>query len=78
MVGGENGGAAELLHTTAHLTAVAASGGDGGDGAAAMPKMTGGGDNPNARGDGARRHGRARERGQMEEENTRKLYMSLD
>ncbi len=43
MVGGENGGAAELLHTTAHLTVVAATKGDGGDGGATRPKTTGDG-----------------------------------
>ena len=78
MVDGVNGGAAELLHTTAHLTAKAATKGDGGDGGATLPKTAGGGGNPNARGDGARRHGRTREMGQTEEENTGKVYMSLD
>ncbi len=34
VVGGEREGAAEVPLTTAHLTAVTASGGDGGDGAA--------------------------------------------
>ncbi len=78
MVGGENGGAAELPCTTALITVVAASGGDGGDGAATLPKMAGGGGGLGARRDGAKRHGRTRERGQTEEENTGKVYMSLD
>jgi hypothetical protein len=76
VVGDANGGADGLPLLTAHLLATTASGGDGGNGTAALPKMTGGGGNPKARGDGARRHGRTRERGQTEEENTRKLYMS--
>jgi Domain of unknown function (DUF834). len=78
VVGGGNGGAAELLHTTAHLTAVAATKGDGGDGGATRPKMAGGGGGLRARGGDATGHGRARERGQTEEENMRKLYMALD
>ena len=67
----------ELLHTTAHLTAVAATKGDGGDGGATRPKMAGGGGGLRARGDDATGHGRARERGQTEEENTGKVYMSF-
>ncbi len=78
MVGDENGGAAELLHTTAHLTAVAATKGDGGDGGATRLKTAGGGGGLRARGGDATGHGRARERGQTVEENTRKVYMSLD
>lgn len=78
MVGGGKGGAAGLPLTTAHLTAVTASGGDSGDDAAAMPKTAGGGGGLGSRRDGARRHGRARERGQTEEEIKGKLYMALD
>nr|AAM74294.1 Hypothetical protein [Oryza sativa Japonica Group] len=78
VVGGERGGAAGLPLTTAHLSAATASGGDGGDGAAALPKTAGGGGELGARRGGARRHGRARERGQTEEENKEKLYMALD
>ncbi len=78
MVGGENGGAAELPCTTAHLTVVAASGGDGGDSAATLPKTAGGGGGLGARRDGVRRHGKAREKGQTEEEIKGKLYMSSD
>jgi Domain of unknown function (DUF834). len=78
VAGGEGEGAAEVPLTTAHLTAVTASGGDGGDGAATMPKTAGGGGGLGARGDGARRHGRARERGQTEEDDEGKLYMALD
>ncbi len=76
MVGDANGGADGLPLLTAKLTAVAATGGDDGDGGATMPKMTDGGGNPNARGDGARRHGRTRERGQTKDENTGNIYMS--
>jgi Domain of unknown function (DUF834). len=78
VVGGENGGAAELPLPTTHLTVVAASGGDGGDGAATLPKTAGGGGGLGARRGDARRHGRARERGQTEEEIKEKLYMSSD
>ena len=78
MVGGEGGWAAEVPLTTAHLTAVTASGGDDGGGGATMPKTTGGGGNPNARGGGFTVHKRTREMGQTEEEITGKLYMSLD
>ncbi len=78
MVGDANGGAAELLHTTSHLTAVAATKGDGGDGGATRPKMAGGGGGLGARRDGARRHGRTREMGQTKEEITGKVYMSSD
>jgi Domain of unknown function (DUF834). len=78
VVGDANGGADGLPLLTAHLVATTANGGDGGDGAAALPKMTGGGGNPNARGDGARRHERTRERGQTKEEITRNIYMSSD
>ena len=76
VVGDANGGADDLLLLTAKLTAVVATGGDDGDGGATMPKLTGGGGNPNARGDGARRHGRTRERGQTREEITGNIYMS--
>nr|AAM08625.1 unknown protein [Oryza sativa Japonica Group] len=60
--------AAGLLHTSAHLTAVTATGGDdGGDGTTRMElgrrRRRGG-----ARGGGATRHGRPRERGQTKEE----------
>nr|AAL69430.1 Unknown protein [Oryza sativa]AAN04910.1 Hypothetical protein [Oryza sativa Japonica Group]AAP52149.1 hypothetical protein LOC_Os10g06180 [Oryza sativa Japonica Group] len=78
VVGGEKGWAAELPLTTAHLTAVTASGGDGGDGAATLPKTAGGGGGLETRRSGARRHGRARERGQTEEDDEEKLYMSSD
>ena len=78
VVGGANGGAAELPCTTAHLLAATASGDDDGDGGATRPKMAGGGGGLRARGGDATGHGRARERGQTEEENTRKLYMALD
>jgi Domain of unknown function (DUF834). len=78
VVGGEKGGAAGLPLTTAHLTAVTASGGDCGDGAATLPKTAGGDGGLGARRGGARRHGRARERGQMEEDDEGKLYMALD
>jgi hypothetical protein len=63
-VTGDSGeGAAELAHTSAHLTAVTASDGNGGgDGATRMElgrrRWQGG-----ARGSGATRHGRSRERG---------------
>ncbi len=43
VVGGKRGGAAELLHPLAHLLATAASGGDGGDGAAMQLEITGDG-----------------------------------
>ena len=78
VTGGEGGGAAELPLTTAHLLAMTASGGDGGDGAAPMPKTAGDGGGLEARRGGARRHGRARERGQSEEDDEGKLYMSSD
>nr|CAC39048.1 putative protein [Oryza sativa] len=78
VVGGGKGGAAKLPLTTAHLTAVTASGGDGGDGGATMPKTAGGGGGLETRRGGARRHGRARERGQTEEDDEGKLYMSSD
>jgi hypothetical protein len=42
-VGDANGGADGLPLLAANLTAVAATGGDGGDGAAALPKMSGDG-----------------------------------
>jgi hypothetical protein len=78
VVGGTNGGADDLLLLTAKLTAVAATGGDDGDGAAAMPKDGRRRRRPKARGDGARRHGRARKRGQTKEETTGIIYMRLD
>jgi hypothetical protein len=78
VVGGGKGGAAELLHTTALPTVVTASGGDGGDGTATLPKMTGGGGRLGARRDDARKHGRTRERGQTKEEITRNIYMNSD
>jgi hypothetical protein len=77
-VGGGNGGVAELLHTTVNLTAVTATGGDDGGDGATRPKMTGDGGGLRARGGDATGHGRARERGQTEEEITRKLYMYSD
>nr|AAP53344.2 hypothetical protein LOC_Os10g22150 [Oryza sativa Japonica Group] len=55
---------------------MAATDGDDGDGGATMPKMTGGGGGLGERRDGARRHGRTRERGQTKEEITGKVYMS--
>ncbi len=76
VVGDPNGGAAELLHTTANLTAVTATGGDDGGGGATRPKMTGGGGGLGARRNDARRHGRTRERGQTKEEITGNIYMS--
>jgi hypothetical protein len=76
VVGGANGGADDLLLLTAKLTVVAATGGDGGDGAAALPKTAGGGGGLATRRGGARRHGRARERGQTREESTGNIYMS--
>ncbi len=78
MVGDANGGADGLPLLTANLTAMAATGGDDGDGSATMPKLTGGGGNPNARGGGFTVHKRTREMGQTEEENTGKVYMSSD
>src|SRR5512142_1080394 len=69
-VDGENGGADGLPLLTANLTAVAATGGDGGDDAAALPKMAGGGGELATRRGDARRHGRTRERGQTREETT--------
>jgi Domain of unknown function (DUF834). len=75
---GEGGRAAELLHPLAHLLATAASGGDGGDGAATMPKTAGGGGELGARGGGATGHGRGRERGQTKEDDEGKLYRALD
>ena len=78
MVDGANGGAAELLHTTAHLTAVAATKGDGGDGGATRPKDGRRRRRLNARGAAARRHGRPRERGQTKEDDEGKLYKASD
>ncbi len=43
MVGGENGGAAELPCTTTHLTAVAATGDDDGGGGATQLEIAGDG-----------------------------------
>jgi Domain of unknown function (DUF834). len=76
VVGDANGGADDLLLLTANLTAVAATGGDDGDGGAAMPKDGRRRRRLDARGDGARRHGRTRERGQTREEITGNIYMS--
>nr|BAH80021.1 putative retrotransposon protein [Oryza sativa Indica Group] len=76
VVGDANGGADGLPLLTANLTVVAATGGDGGDGAAAMPKDDRRRRRLNARGDGARKHGRTRERGQTREEITGNIYMS--
>ncbi len=78
MVGGEGGWAAEVPLTTAHLTAVTASGGDDGGGGATMPKTAGGGGELGTRGDGAMGHGRAREMGQTEEDDEGKLYKTSD
>nr|CAE05318.2 OSJNBa0056L23.16 [Oryza sativa Japonica Group] len=78
VVGGGKEGAAELPCTTAHLLAMTASDGDGGDGAAALLKTAGDGGGLGERRGGARRHGRTRERGQTEEEIKGKLYMSSD
>jgi hypothetical protein len=78
VVGDANGGADGLPLLTAKLTAVAATGGDDGDGGATMPKDGRRRRRLNARGDGARRHGRTRERGQTKEEITGNIYMSLD
>ena len=76
VVGDANGGADGLPLLTAKLTAVAATGGDGGGGGATMPKDVRRRRRLNARGDGARRHGRTRERGQTREEITGNIYMS--
>ncbi len=76
MVGGANGGADDLLLLATKLTAVAATGDDGGDDAAALPKDGRRRRRLEARGDGARRHGRTRERGQTREEVTGIIYMS--
>ncbi len=76
MVGDANGGADDLLLLTAKLTAVAATGGDDGDGGATMPKDGRRRRRLEARGDGARRHGRTREKGQTREEITGNIYMS--
>jgi Domain of unknown function (DUF834). len=78
MAGGEGGRAAEVPLTTAHLTAVTASGGDDGGGGATMPKTAGGGGELGTRGDGATVHGRTREMGQTEEDDEGKLYISSD
>ncbi len=43
VVGGERGRATELLHPVAHLLATAASGGDGGEGAATQLEIAGDG-----------------------------------
>ncbi len=43
MVGGENGGAAELLLAPVHLTVVAATDGDDRGGGATRPKIAGDG-----------------------------------
>jgi hypothetical protein len=58
--------------------AATATKGDGGDGAAALPKMAGDGGELRARGDGATGHERTRERGQTKENNTGILYMATD
>jgi hypothetical protein len=78
VVGDANERAAELLHTTANLTVVTATGGDDGGGGATRPKDGRRRRRLNARGDGARRHERTRERGQTKEEITGNIYMSLD
>nr|ABA97769.1 hypothetical protein LOC_Os12g19680 [Oryza sativa Japonica Group] len=78
VVGGEGERAAEIPLTTAHLTAATASGGDGGDGATTTPKTAGGGGELGALGGGATGHRRARERGQTEEDDEGKLYISSD
>jgi Domain of unknown function (DUF834). len=78
VVGGERGGAAEVPLTTAHLTATTASGGDGGDGAATMPKTPGAGGELGTPPGGARSHGKGRERGQTEEDDEGKLYITSD
>ncbi len=78
VVGDTNGGADGLPLLTAHLLAATASGGDGGDGAATLPKMAGGGSGLATRRGGARRHERTRERGQTKKENTGKIYICSD
>jgi Domain of unknown function (DUF834). len=76
VIGDANGGADDLLLLTAKLTVVAATGGDGGDGAATVPKDGRRRRRLDARRDGARRHGRTREKGQTREEITGNIYMS--
>jgi Domain of unknown function (DUF834). len=76
VIGGANGGADDLLLFTAKLTAVVATGGNDGDGGATVPKDGRRRRRLEARGDGARRHGRALERGQTREEITGNIYMS--
>jgi Domain of unknown function (DUF834). len=78
VVGDANGGADGLPLLTAHLLATTASGGDGGDSTAALPKMAGDGGGLATRRGGARRHGRTRERGQTKEEITGNIYISSD
>jgi Domain of unknown function (DUF834). len=75
VVGGANGGAAELLLLTANLMEVAATGGDDGDGGATRPKMAGDGCGLGERRDGATSDERARDLGQTKEEIKGKLYM---
>ena len=77
MVGGDEGDAAELPHLCAHLTATAASGGDGGRGGATRPK-DGRRRRLNACGGGATVHERGRERGQTKEGDEGMLYKALD
>jgi hypothetical protein len=78
VVGGEGGRTAEVPHLRAHLTAATASGGDDGGGGATWPKTAGGDGELGARGGDATRHRRGRERGQTEEDDEGKLYISLD
>jgi hypothetical protein len=57
---------------------VTASGGDDGGGGATIPKTAGGGGELGTRGDGARRHGRGREKRQTREDDEGMLYKALD
>lgn len=68
VVGGFGEIAAELAHTSAHLTAMTATGGDDGGGGATRMELGRRRRRGGARGGGATRHGRPRERGQTKEE----------
>nr|AAT07602.1 hypothetical protein [Oryza sativa Japonica Group] len=68
VVGGFGGQAAGLLHPPAHLMVVTATGGDDGGGGATRMELGRRRWRGGARGGGATRHGRSRERGQTKEE----------
>ena len=68
VTGGFGAQAAGILHTSAHLTAVTATGGDDGSGGATRMELGRRRRRGGARGGGATRHGRPRERGQTKEE----------